>query len=57
MSKKDEMVDSAPRRLCKYHPHLNGADFWGGDGSFQVFWQTDLEIDLEQTQNCCQMII
>ena len=29
MSKKDEMVDNAPRRLCKYHPHLNGADFCG----------------------------
>ena len=25
----------------------------GGDGSFQVFWWTDLEVDLERTQNCC----
>ena len=29
MSKKDKMVDDAPRRLCKYHPHLNGANFCG----------------------------
>ena len=38
----------------------------GGDRSFQVIWRTDLEVDLEQTQNyylgflalyLCQMII
>ena len=28
--KKDKMLDGAPRRLCKYHPSLNGADFCGG---------------------------
>ena len=26
------MLDGAPRRLCKYHPSLNGADFCGGWG-------------------------
>ena len=25
----------------------------GGDMSFQVVWQTDLEVDLELTQNYC----
>ena len=25
----------------------------GGDGSFQVVWQTDLEVDFEQIQNYC----
>lgn len=30
-----------------------GLIFVGGDGSFQVFWWTDLEVDLERTQNCC----
>ena len=25
----------------------------GGDGSFQVVWQTDVEVDLEQMQNYC----
>ena len=29
MSKKDEMVDGAPRGLYKYHPRLNGVDFYG----------------------------
>jgi len=33
-SKKDEMVDGTPRRLCMSHPFFNGADFWEGDGSF-----------------------
>ena len=36
MPKKNKMVDGAPRRLCKYHPSLNGADFCGeGMGHFR----------------------
>ena len=29
----------------------------GGDGSFQVVWRTDLEVDLERTQNYCVELI
>lgn len=37
MPKKNKMVDGAPRRLCKYHPSLNGADFCGeGMGHFRA---------------------
>ena len=35
---------------------------WGrfqrrGDGSFQVIWRTDLEVDLERTQNYCVKLL
>ena len=39
MSKKEKMVDGAPRRLCVSHSHFNGAN---GDKLFQVIRQTDL---------------
>ena len=34
-----------------------GRFLWEGDGSFQVVWQTDLEIDLEWTQNYCVELV
>ena len=34
-------------------PLVMGPIFAGRDGSFQGVWQTDLEVDLEQTQNYC----
>ena len=44
------MTDGAP---SVSHPGFNGADFSllrEVDGSFQVFWWTDLEVGLERTQ-------
>ena len=67
MSKKDKMADKTPRRFCVSHFPLQWDQILqGGDRSFQVVWRTDLEVDLEQTQNyylgllalyLCQMII
>ena len=34
-----------------------GQFLWGGDGSFQVIWQTDLEVDLGQTKNYCVELV
>ena len=34
-----------------------GRFLWRGDGSFQVIWRTDLEVDLERTQNYCVKLL
>ena len=47
---------NSQRALHVPFPH-NGANLWGGDGSFQVIWQTDLEVDLEQTKNYCVELV
>ena len=48
LKKTGKMADEAPRSLCMSHPCFNVTDFLqGGDGSFQVFWRTDLEVSLE----------
>ena len=50
VKKKDKMTDGAP---SVSHPRFNGAGFSllrEVDGSFQVFWWTDLEVGLERTQ-------
>ena len=56
-SKKDKMANGTPRGFCVSHhpppPLLWGRFLRGGDGSFQVVWRTDLEVDLTWTQNYC----
>ena len=45
-SKKDKMVDGSTRRPCVFHSPFNRADF-RREGTGQVVWRTDLEVDLE----------
>ena len=60
-SKKDKMANGTPRGFCVSHqptppppvPASMGRFLRGGDGSFQVAWRTDLEVDLTRTQNYC----
>ena len=48
------MADETSRRLCLSHSTVQWDRFLrGGDGSLQVVWRTDLEVDLEQTQHYC----
>ena len=50
ISKKDQMADGISRKLfMSLFPW--GRFLRGGDASFQVVWRTDLEVDLERTQN------
>ena len=42
-----------PEGLACHAPLQCGRFLQGGDGSFQVFWRTDLEVDWERTQNYC----
>ena len=51
MSKKDKMANGSSRRHCLCCPIPTSMR--GGDGSCQVVWWTDLEVDLERTQNYC----
>ena len=50
MSKKDQMADGIFRKLFMFLSPW-GRFLRGGDASFQVVWRTDLEVDLERTQN------
>ena len=50
MSKKDEMEDGISRKL--FMPLSPWGRFLrGGDALFQVVWRTDLEVDLQRSQN------
>ena len=51
MPQKDKMGNETLWRLCVPHSPINGPIFAGTGTSFQVVWRTDLEVDLEQTQN------
>ena len=51
MSKKDKMDDGIPEGFACPTPPSMRPILRGGEGSFQVFWRTDLEVDLEQRQN------
>ena len=52
--KKDKMADGTRKMLFFYSiAPVMGLFLRGRDGLFQVVWQTDLEVDLERTQNYC----
>ena len=59
LSQKDKRVDCSPRRHSISHSPYNGADFWeeGMGHYFKVVQRTDLEVNLEQTQNYCRELL
>ena len=55
--KKDKMADGSPRRLCVLLPPQWGRYLREGDRSFQVVWQTEMEVELERTTKKLRVVI
>lgn len=60
MSKKDQMADGTSRKLfmsLKLSPWGRFLRPLATQATFEVVWQTDLEVDLERRQNYCVELV